>query len=393
MRGDLDRSAVPCSIADLSSAPSQRIQFAHLLRGLAAVTVVCFHYFGVFWAAPDVVGGLINTPVSLPARDAGVLTSLFAPGPFVNLGHFGVALFFLISGFVIPWSFARQSRLGFAVARAMRLWPTYAVGLTCTLLFLGLASVVFARPFPYSAADLAWHYALGLRDLVGSPSIDGIVWTLEIEVRFYSVCLIIAPWLRRAEAGRVIVAIAVVALTTGALDVATWRFPASGVVRLLQVLGMEGQGLVYMLIGTLFHLRLRGTLSPRGLAAGVIGTAAACAGLWRIGPEAAFLTAVAIGYGAALAVFAAGFVLRDRVHAGPIASWMADISYPLYAAHAIPGYVVMRLCLSAGLPPLACAAAAWVWAIGAAVLIHRLVEVPSHEAGRRWARRLGLSRR
>jgi len=46
-------------------------------------------------------------------------------GPGIYKGGFGVALFFLISGFVIPFSFLRYTRTGFAIARILRLWPAY----------------------------------------------------------------------------------------------------------------------------------------------------------------------------------------------------------------------------------------------------------------------------
>jgi peptidoglycan/LPS O-acetylase OafA/YrhL len=36
-----------------------------------------------------------------------------------------------------------------------------------------------------------------VRDVAGWPSLDGIVWTLEIEVKFYLLCALLAPALRR----------------------------------------------------------------------------------------------------------------------------------------------------------------------------------------------------
>ncbi|MCQ4062259.1 acyltransferase, partial [Klebsiella pneumoniae] len=48
--------------------------------------------------------------------------------PQFNWGAFGVALFFLISGFVIPFSFVKATWLSFLVGRFFRIFPLYAVG-------------------------------------------------------------------------------------------------------------------------------------------------------------------------------------------------------------------------------------------------------------------------
>jgi peptidoglycan/LPS O-acetylase OafA/YrhL len=219
---------------------------------------------------------------------------------------------------------------------------------------------------------------------------DGIVWTLEIEVRFYCLCFLIASSLRRSDVRGVMITLLMVALSTAAIDhVLQQRLgTGGGGVSMLAVFGLDGQMLVYMLIGTLFYLRLRGVLTCRALLGFLTATAAVFAFLWSVGPESAQRTAGVASYGAALLVFATCFALRAHVRGGGILARLADISYPLYVAHAIPGYVVMRLALAAGLAPWACIVLALCWAVGSAVVIHRYVESGSHAMGRRWARRL-----
>lgn len=46
-----------------------RVEFVNTLRGMAALSVLIAHYFGVFWAAPDTVSAYTNAPpaaVTLP---------------------------------------------------------------------------------------------------------------------------------------------------------------------------------------------------------------------------------------------------------------------------------------------------------------------------------------
>ncbi len=54
----------------------------------------------------------------------------FMPGPF------GVALFFLISGLVIPFSFDRHRTGAFLLARLLRIYPTYLAALLIEVLTL-----------------------------------------------------------------------------------------------------------------------------------------------------------------------------------------------------------------------------------------------------------------
>ena len=77
-----------------------------------------------------------------------MLTALAAPGPYFSLGHTGVALFFLVSGFVIPGAFDARTRWAFVVSRAWRLWPTYAAGLTLTIAALACACADSVRAEP-----------------------------------------------------------------------------------------------------------------------------------------------------------------------------------------------------------------------------------------------------
>ena len=369
-----------------------RVEFAHLLRGVAALSVVLFHYLGVFWAWPQIVGGLLHAPPVEPSASMVRVSSVFGPGHAFNAGHFGVSLFFLVSGFVIPFAFMRQERAGFLIARVLRLWPTYAVGLSATLIWLTVAGLAFSHVLPGDRGVIAWNYALGLRDLAGAPSLDGIVWTLEIEIRFYLVCLLVAPSLKEGRPAGVLTALVGVLAVTGVVDLAWGGRSSKGWSLIPYVIGLDGQMIAFLLIGTLFHLRLRQRLSWPVTAA-LVGLAFACfAWLWGRGPLAAEATAGVVSYGAALAVFASCFALRSRIHGSFALSWLADISYPLYVAHAMPGYAIVRLMLAAKAPPWVGIAAAAIWAFGGAVLLHRIVEVPTRNLGRRLASANGRPR-
>lgn len=176
----------------------QRFQTVDALRGLAALAVVFYHVQGALsrgeqaWF-PD------------PARR-------LAEG-----GHFGVNVFFVLSGFVIARSVRDGSMtlgyLGrFTLRRSIRLDPPYwsAVALEVMLIYLGLAIFPsLATPVP-SVPQLLAHVAY-LQDILGYGHLIPIFWTLCYEFQFYLTFVgilvighLVAQWFDRRAATAVL---------------------------------------------------------------------------------------------------------------------------------------------------------------------------------------------
>jgi len=83
------------------------------------------------------------------------------------------------------------------VGRFFRIVPLYMVGFTISLAAIGATTLYFVRSWPFSPSSVAIHYVPGLRDILWSRNIDGIVWTLEIEMKFYVICALFAVWYLR----------------------------------------------------------------------------------------------------------------------------------------------------------------------------------------------------
>lgn len=366
------RATEPMSSA-VVAAPT-RIEFANALRGLAALFVLLSHHLGQFWLDRSLAVGYADTPRLEDGVPTPLLVSILNPTRYFDWGAFGVALFFLISGFVIPFAFERYGWKGFLAGRFFRIYPTYAVGFTASLLAIYLGGLYFDRPFPHGLSDIALHYLVGFRALLGGPNIDGIVWTLDVEVRFYILCALVAVWLRRGSP--------LVLLLPAALAVAILAAPSLG-----RPLPVSTQFILFMFIGVAFNLHYRGRLERAPLIFVAVTLFFLFAGAWHLGR----LHGISIqlwSYGAALACFALAYAGPQGWARNRLLRFFADISYPLYIVHAIAGFVSLRILLDRGVPALAAIAAVLSGALALAWLIHRFVEAPTHRFGRRLAHRL-----
>lgn len=148
-----------------------RVNEIDLLRFLAALAVVFFHYSFRGYAA-----------------DARSVMPYPLLAPVSKYGYLGVQLFFMISGFVILMTASSGSLRSFVISRLVRLYPAFWVCCTATAL------VIAAIGAPYFI--VSWQQYLinmtMLNGFVDVPSVDGVYWSLFVEIRFYAlVCVVL----------------------------------------------------------------------------------------------------------------------------------------------------------------------------------------------------------
>jgi len=146
-----------------------------LIRFLAASMVVAYH-FG-FWHF---------------TRPGGMLAGKLSPGavstisPFVNFGWVGVEIFFVISGYVIALSAQGVTAGQFAKGRFLRLVPAVWICAPLTIALYSSAGISSLRAQMPAFVRTMLFIPFGL--------VDGVYWTLGIEVSFYIIVYLLIRW-------------------------------------------------------------------------------------------------------------------------------------------------------------------------------------------------------
>jgi peptidoglycan/LPS O-acetylase OafA/YrhL len=318
------------------------------LRGVAVLMVLAFHYTTRF----------------------GQLFPQAASGASFPLGAYGVQLFFIISGFVIVMTLDRSERaVDFLVARFSRLYPAYwAAILATTALLWALAGPLE----PAGARQLAANFTM-LHGFFKVPSVDGVYWTLQVELLFYAASLAVfaAGLLRRTH----LVALAWLALSAlfysplWAVHIAGKPFAGLAV----ELLNLEYAP--FFVIGIVFYrvYRREGAASVNYA---VIAAALALIFLTQPGPISVLIAAAC---GVLWSLTRGGLrAMRFR----PLV-FVGTISYSLYLLHQNIGYAVMLQLVDRGWSPAAATALAACVSLTMATALTFLVECPALHAIRR----------
>lgn len=358
-----------------------KLVFAHQLRGVAALLIVITHYFGVYYGAQGVVAMVTVSP-DLHFVAADWVRHMDFP---VLKGPFGVAVFFLISGFVIPFSLQKSKQAGFLLARAFRIYPTYIACLAIGLLAVTLSSRYWHQPFAPDWSQMAANAGL-VHNLLGFGTFDTINWTLAIEIKFYLLAAACAPALLRSKP-LVLAVLAAAIVGLNLLLPATAGYPA--LQPLLPMLATDLNYVLFMLIGVLFYQHYHGLIGVAQLAAGAVLLLGAFLLAWRLGTQHDQVPVLAEYYVYALITFSLCYALRDRFHPLPVLDFLADISYPLYAVHPLVGYTLTKILMHQGLPFGAAVSVTLACVIALAWLLHRTVETQSNRYGKTFSTALG----
>ncbi len=329
------RSATPARRA------KSRIDELDALRGLAALAVMLFHH-------TTRIGELY------PMGQA----------PLVEFrhGHLGVNLFFVISGYVIFMTLqATRKARDFVVSRASRLLPTYWAAIAITF------SATHAIGLPghlVSARDALANFVM-VHGLFGVPHVDGVYWTLEVEMLFYAgiLALYAAGLLARIH----VVLWCLLAARVVAYLGEGWGIPlVPWTVQRLLIL----KHVPWFAIGIAVYLLQTRPQEERVRPLATIVASAAVLAAVDASPIALLsLAFAALVYGAA--------TQHLRWLANPALVWLGGVSYPLYLVHENIGWSLQLRLRDAGVSRDAGILVTMAIALGLAALLSRFVEYPA----------------
>lgn len=298
------------------SADGRRLRHIDALRAIAALLVLWRHVADFFVQA-DPSGNAGGRWLQVLAEKA-------------DVGHIGVVVFFLISGYVIPFSIRadQPAAVGsFLIKRFFRIFPAYWLSIP-----FGALTGFWIWKQPFTAQDFAINLTL-LQSVVGARPAEGLYWTLLAEWAFYALCVGLLLSGSLANMRRVCV-LALGFLSVYVLQLAT---KSMGLSLAGANMGIACFYLSIMLCGTLYRRCLveTGSCDSPRLRLGVRALFAAhlvalpMAGWWVAG----FGHSAWISSGVGFAVFIVG--TRWLRMATRLTDWLGQISYSIYLFHPV----------------------------------------------------------
>ncbi|GHG64776.1 acyltransferase family protein [Streptomyces griseocarneus] len=321
------------------------------LRLLAALMVVAYHYIAFdsgAWSAP---ARTLFPTAHLPA----------------SYGWLGVQLFFLISGFVICMSCWGKSAGDFALARVARLYPAYWFAVLTVALVVRLWPSVNDAP---ALRSVAVNLTM-LQDPLGVAPVDGVYWTLWVELRFYLLfALVVHRGLTYRRAVGFCVAWAFAAVLAEASGNAAlrqilmpddcWYFIAGIAFYLMH--RFRPNPVLWLLVGGSLFIAQYDLIAAQARAEGHMGHQV---------PQWPTAVLVTLFFLAVMAI-ALGWTARANWRWLPVAG---TLTYPLYLLHERIGWVVIK-CADGRVPPRVLLPLLVAAMMLAAWLVHRCVERP-----------------
>ena len=406
-------------LANPRPAAAKRLAWLDALRGIAALCVVFDH---------------LTYSVLQPVRNT--VYQWFDPG------QYGVFVFFLVSGYIVPASLERKGSIrSFWVSRVFRLYPLYlfAVGAMIVLWASGIGSLSGMNS---DAVTSSFADVFMLQSVLWAPTVPNVVWSLAYEMVFYLMltALFLGGVHRRSSRYALTFGVAAVVLG-GILKPGTLSYSllspgivvaiTDGLILTGLVLALAGRGrariagaalaaatgllvvafnsgyaaswesftiFALMFSGTVLYRAENGEYPWRGALPVVIVVFGVVLGaaLWHVSPEAQSFVAIRKGFNsleAAGLTFAVAMLCRNRKVPRPLA-WLGLVSYSVYLLHPVlieiyasvpwthnENFVPTELLMTAIflLVLLVCCG-----------LTYRFIEAPMQRMGRRVARRLDV---
>ena len=275
-----------------AASPSDSLSILDSLRAVAAMMVCLYH-------------------------SAFLLTPFFPDASTIlDIGQEGVYVFFVISGMVMPWSMEKMGyRLSdffvFMGKRIVRLQPPLIVSVCIVV----LTSWAMLNTAEHSGWQLLAASATLTAPFFDLPWVNGIYWTLFVEMQYYIYIALAFPILtsssliKRSMAVTLLLAISFTSIALEGYAVKA-NLPFH---------------LPVFLMGYYLFMKYKNRISEQEFWIGIVGCAAVCA----------YLTGVlhALGFRIALTALSTTLLIRFTRHGWSWLGKIGEVSYSLYLMH------------------------------------------------------------
>lgn len=344
-------------VVSRATRPVQREQFLDALRGIGALTVAVQHICEQIF----------------PAFRAFTLHDF-------QLGQYGVMVFFLCSGYIIPASIEKDGEVWkFWVGRFFRLYPLYWASIFLALLLgrFGLFSVGHRITDDVVPVTL-WNMSM-LQMFVGKPNIIPVYWSLAQELVFYVLVSIFARLgIIRRSVPIALSALGVTVIVSVGLHLTGHQAPLS----LFNISTMLVGTVAYRYVHSQVSRRVLVSVFALALTAGLVLLATVLYG--RDDPSTLGTRSfwpMLLAWTAAYLTFSLAIRLRQRQVPVPLL-YLGRISYSVYLMHPL-----MLIAVTPIPNPYLRVMAFIAVTIAFASLTFRYIEKPAIKAGRNLIRR------
>lgn len=325
---------------------NKRVAGLDYLRAVSMLLIVLYHYTTRY---QEIIGHAAVWPFNVP------------------WGCFAVNTFFVLTGYL---TFANMNRGGinFLTKRVIRLYPTFWACILITSAFMAILMPERLR----SGKDILLNFTM-FPSLLGAQSVDGVYWTLQVEMIFYLLVSIISietfrRW-RNVGVGCWICAATAVFLCRR-LGINT--IP----IKLIELITLSNKRFAFLAGGVLLALlekerHQRPILIYLGL---IICMIIAYMSLgWIYGVLWFALTAAYI----LLAVKMESRYDRKPNSLTKTLVWLAQISYPVYLLHQFIGFAILRKLDTYGMTSEFFVLIPIAFSLLLGSVLHKYVEIPS----------------
>ena len=354
-----------------------KLLFLNMLRGFSCLVIVFFHLFFSFFGQTDLSALWPFFPKFVVEDSRLIQPSLseFFNSFHLTLDGYGVAIFFLITGFTTSLSIKKNDGKHYMLKRVFRIYPTYIAGFSITILSIYIFSKLIGNDYPYTLREYLCHISL-FRNWLWSPYIDNGVWTLEMNMDFYILVFAIILLFKKhcldqklinvCGIGILICEIIVYSIATNYLSVGSWWWCRANVFTTLCPY------LIFQFIGSCAYNHYSKRISRKDFCKSLMYLCAIFIISSRYS-QSQTMNIPSYFYG--LFTFLLFYVIRDDIRECKFISFISEISYPLYVVHALIGYMLLTVLYhKLGLNPYVALLIVFAIVIAIAFLLHITIE-------------------